>query len=43
MVHLALAFVTAALVSVHATPLLQKRIAQVIADSMTLWEAACVS
>jgi len=41
MVHLALAFVTAALVSVHATPLLQKRIAQVIADSMTLWEAAC--
>ena len=42
MVQLAFAFVVAALVSVQASPLLEKRIAQVIADSMTKWEAACV-
>jgi len=41
MVQLALVFVTAALVSVQASPILQKRIAQVISDSMTKWEAAC--
>lgn len=27
---------------VHATPVLQKRIAQVIAQSTTKWEQACV-
>lgn len=42
MVQLALAFVAAALVSVQASPLLEKRIAQTIADSLTKWQAACV-
>lgn len=42
MVQLALAFVISALVSVQASPLLEKRIAQTISASMTKWEAACV-
>jgi len=43
MVQLAFVFVAvaAALVSVQASPLLEKRIAQIIADSMTKWEQAC--
>jgi hypothetical protein len=43
MVQLALAFVTAALVSVQATPFLNKRIAQNIPESLTKWEAACIA
>lgn len=43
MVQLALAFVTAALVSVQASPFLNKRIAQDITQSTVKWEKACVS
>ena len=28
--------------TIHATPILEKRIAQVITQSTTQWEAACV-
>jgi hypothetical protein len=43
MVQLALAFVTAALVSVQATPILNKRIAQDIVASLAKWEAVCLA
>jgi hypothetical protein len=43
MVQLALAFIAAALISVQASPLLEKRIAQTIADSLTKWQAACLA
>ena len=42
MVQLALAFVALTLASVHASPILEKRIAQVIIDAVEPWENACV-
>ena len=42
MVQLALAFIATAFVSVQASPLFSKRIAQVIDQSTVKWEAACV-
>jgi len=43
MVQLALAFVAAVLVSVQASPSPQKRIAQVIDQSLVKWQSACLS
>jgi hypothetical protein len=41
MVQLSLAFVALVAASAQASPIFQKRIAQVIADSTTKWEQAC--
>lgn len=41
MIQLVFAFLALALVSVHASPFLHKRIAQVTIDAVTPWETAC--
>jgi len=43
MVQLSFAFVVLAVFSVQALPILQKRIAQTIADSTAKWEKACLA
>ena len=42
MIQLVFAFLALTLVSVHASPFLHKRIAQVTIDAVTPWENACV-
>lgn len=43
MVHLSFVFVALGVISAQAAPILQKRIAQTIADSTAKWEQACLA